>query len=196
MLLDIVILPPVSVRRRLGKLASHLNHQYPARYVVDNKKLIPHISLYHFYTLPKCLPLVEAVVKKILSNIRPFSIKGALLKKGRYSIGLEIQKSKFIKRLNSAVLLQYAPLRTRSMPSTFEYKMTRQVKQAIKNYGTVGTVINYEPHITLLADFKLSRVKEKGSVGTYPVNFRANEIAITEVNKWYQVTRILKRFRV
>ncbi|MDP3986478.1 MAG: hypothetical protein U1C53_00785 [Candidatus Veblenbacteria bacterium] len=197
MLLDIVVLPPAKERRRLGALAQRLSQDYPARYIVDNKKLIPHVSLYHFRTSQKRLKDVEQVMRMIVTKTGQFRIAGVALTKGQYSIGLKLQNPPALKRLNKAVLLHCASLRTGSMPNIFSEKMTKQVKQALKDYGTVGTVINYEPHITLLANFKSSRVKQKrGAIGNFRVGFSVNELAITEVNCWYQVTRVIKRFRV
>ena len=197
MLLDIVILPSTKERRRLGLFAQQLSKRYKARYIVDNKNLIPHISLYHFRTSTTKLKIIEKAVKKAIGSKKHLSIEGKLIHKGRYSIELILRKTEALRLLNKSILRYCALFRTGVMPNTFEQKMTKQVKKAIRDYGTVGTVINFEPHVTLLADFKDKQVEtRKGIIGTYRVKFIAKEVAIAEVNSWYQVTRIIKRLRI
>ena len=196
MLLDIVILPPAKLRNKLGTLAQQLGKTYPARYVVDNKKLIPHVSLYHFRTGPSRLRNIEQAVKMVLKTTSVFKLSGKMVEYGRYSIGLKVNKPMALLSLKKAILASCSPLRTGMMPNMFKRKMTKEVKQALKDYGTVGTVLNYHPHITLLANFNGKLHHKKWIKISYPIDFYADNVAIAEVNNWYQVTRIIKRFKV
>lgn len=195
MLIDIVILPPSNIRRQLGNLAQKINKIYPSPSVVDNVRLIPHISLYHLCIAKRNLPLVLQVVKKVASVTKKFKIKTGKMHIDRISIDIEV-KSSSILHLNKKILKVCAVLRTGIMPYIFKYKPTSAVKKALANFGTVGTVINYRPHVTLLVNMEGFGNKLK-KIGNAPkFIFRPLVIAVCQINRWYQVTKILKQFKV
>ena len=47
MLVDIVILPPPEIRRKIGRTIKRSVGKSPAFFVVENQRLIPHLSLWH-----------------------------------------------------------------------------------------------------------------------------------------------------
>lgn len=58
MLIDIVMLPPQNIRKRIGTKMKKEMGNIPNFFVVDNRKLIPHLSLWHM-----------KIAKKELNNI-------------------------------------------------------------------------------------------------------------------------------
>jgi hypothetical protein len=81
------------------------------------------------------------------------------------------------------------------MPHAFKRNLTSVVKKAIANYGTVGTVINYRPHITLLVNMKGFANKDNKIDFRPKINFKSSIVAVCQINRWYQVTKILKKFK-
>lgn len=114
---------------------------------------------------------------------------------GSISIEVEI-KSAGIFNLNKKIIKHCSPLRTGIMPHTFKRNLTLAVKKAIANYGTVGTVINYRPHVTLLVNMKGFADKDSQINFRPKFHFKSSVIAVCQINRYYQVTKVLKKFRV
>ena len=68
MLYDIVIVPPKNLRHKIGQRVLSVTRGKPATFVVDNIRLIPHLSLFHVRTsktqLAKLFHVVEQIIKK------------------------------------------------------------------------------------------------------------------------------------
>ncbi len=193
MLLDIVILPPSNIRQRIGCLAKKLNKLYPSPSVVDDIKLIPHISLYHLNVQKKNLGELFMIIKNVSTSEKSFYIKTGKLHMGSISIDIPV-KAKTICKLNKMVLKKCVALRKGIMPYIFNYEKTAAVKRALANYGTVGTVIDYRPHITLLVN-KSGFDDKKIIPFRFKNNFKSSILAVCQINRWYQVTQILKQFK-
>ncbi|MFH1867286.1 MAG: hypothetical protein ABIJ81_04375 [Patescibacteria group bacterium] len=196
MLLDIVILPPALIRAKVGKFARTLAKSMPVRYVIDNHKLIPHVSLFHINISKNRLDKLIDVVKKISLHIKPFKIIGGKINVGTISLEINFKKSKQIRLLNKKVVNSCSRLRTGKMPWMLKRKPIIDEKKLIRRYGTYGTIgKNFEPHITLLVKFlKKENIFKPPSV--YTTSFIANNITICQVNYWHQVTKIIKQFKV
>ena len=70
MLLDIVVLPPANIRQKVGQAILRATRGADCKYVVDNKKLIPHVSLFHIRTSQRRLKLIEQQVKSVLGQYK------------------------------------------------------------------------------------------------------------------------------
>lgn len=197
MLLDIVILPPAKLRQRLGKKIKEATKGIPNVFVVDNKKLIPHLSLFHIRTSRNRIEKLESRIREVLKKYRPIPIKSRKVElsgSGSEVIFIKTSSSQNLEQLRSEIFNASYPLRTGMMPWMIRSRRpTRLEMLARKRYGTS---ISFHPHITaaMLKDYKevptivwkLKKVK---------FEFVADTIAITEVNFWHQVTRVIKKFR-
>ena len=74
MLVDIVILPPEKIRNMVGVRVRKAFGNSPNFFVVDNKNLIPHLSLWHLRTSEKKLPKIAEELKRVVSSQKQVKI--------------------------------------------------------------------------------------------------------------------------
>src|SRR3989338_8351103 len=75
MLLDIVILPPEKIRQKIGQAAQKAVGRVPHGLIVDNKKFIPHLSLFHIRLSVRRLQELYLALKTILRSYKPQKIR-------------------------------------------------------------------------------------------------------------------------
>ena len=68
MLIDIVVLPPEKLRRRIGERTKKSARGISAGFIVDNKKFIPHLSLWHINTSRERLKKIEVELAKLVKK--------------------------------------------------------------------------------------------------------------------------------
>ncbi len=200
MLLDIVILPPAKLRQRIGRAVLQATHGVACKFVIDNKKLTPHVSLFHIRTSKSRLPELSKAVAGALSHHKAFilSAQGVEVHAGD-TVGVKLSNPQSFRQLHRAVVLKCYHLRTGVMPWTPVRPPTKLERYFHKRYGTQHVFRLKTPHVTLVV-----RIENKADVQQVAkrlkkimrFSFTTNEIAICEVNWNHQVTRILKRFRV
>ena len=199
MLLDIVILPPSGLRKKLGKKIKSAVNPFPHIFVVDNKKFIPHISLFHIHTSKKKIREMSKIIKKILVNHRAIKMSSigfdVGLEPGQSWFGVSLNNSKELRQLHKEVVYSCRDLRTGKMPTTSK-KITKLELEYRENFGSRHILKLFYPHITLamlknIADTKTIEKQWKG----LKINLTPKEVAITKVNYWHQVTKIIKKFK-
>lgn len=196
MLLDIVVLPPAKLRQKIGKKIKKDVGDYPNWFVVDNKKLIPHLSLWHIRIGKEKINKLTEELGKIAANQRPIKIRfsGPVVKKVNAGavISFVVQNSKALAFLQKEIFENIYPLKTGMMSpfKPFGIWTGAELKQA-KKYGrplgfkphfTIGWLKNEEDALTV------QRVMSKSKF-----TFLAKEIYICRVNHWWQVDKILKK---
>ena len=87
MFLDIVILPPADISRAVGKLTAKLARGFPLRMRVDNKKLYPHISLYHLLVPRGRVKTVVAEVSRLVAEQKQIPIIFQKVRGGKVYFG-------------------------------------------------------------------------------------------------------------
>ena len=171
----------------------------PCVYVVDNKKLIPHLSLFHINTSSGNINELTGRVKEVISKYKPIKIRSIEFRKSPNSSSLWFRLSgkRNLKKLHEEMVISCNDLRTGEMPWNPKRKPTRQEKENRKKYGVQHVFQRFNPHLTMakLTDGRHAKkiILEMKNV---KFSFLVNEIAITEVNNWLQVTKIIKRFRL
>jgi 2'-5' RNA ligase len=197
MLLDIVILPPAELREKIGKRIREAAREIPSVFVVDNNKLIPHLSLFHLRTTQGRIKKLELRIKRILKKYRPILIKSSKVELSHVGSGvvfIKTSSNQVLRQLRAEVFNSCYPLRTGMMPwMPRSRKPTRLEIQARKRYGIH---FSFYPHITaaMLRDAKYAP-KMASKLKEMKFEFLADTIAIAEVNFWHQVTRVIKKFR-
>ncbi|MFA4818380.1 MAG: hypothetical protein WC621_00905 [Patescibacteria group bacterium] len=196
MLLDIVILPPVKLRERIGKAVLNATQGVAYRYVIDNKKLIPHVSLFHIKTSKTRLSKLSQIVEEITHQQKSFVIKSERIKPDS-TLSLRLSNSQAFKKMHRNMVLKCYHLRTGEMPWTPIDLPTKLEKYFRKKYGTQHVLRLKEPHFTLVCLKNKTDVQIVAKrLSNMRVKFIVKEVAICEVNFWHQVTRILKRFKI
>ncbi|MBI4050791.1 MAG: 2'-5' RNA ligase family protein [Candidatus Doudnabacteria bacterium] len=198
MLLDIVILPPKVLRQRIGKKIKDATKDVKAVFVVNNKKLILHLSLFHIRTSKARLSRLSGIVKGIVKKHKVMNMRSAGLeisKSGSGIVYVNVSYPLKLVRLREEVFNSCYPLRTGPMPWMIKSRPpTRQEKLARKKFGTY---LKFHPHFTL-AMFQNHRDAERviERMGRIKFDFTADTVAVTEVNSWHQVTGIIKKFKL
>ena len=119
MLLDIVILPPTGLRKRIGKKIRRATKNLPRIFVVDDTKFTPHLSLWHIKTSKNRIGTITEELKKITKTQRPIKIKTKKFiasKKDKGGIGFKINSRKSLTSLRNRVFKRTYPFKTGMMP--------------------------------------------------------------------------------
>lgn len=196
MLLDIVILPPAKIRDKIEKAITKSVAGIAHGFVVDNRKLIPHLSLFHIRTSAQRLPKLYTVLEDILTRYKPLAIS----KSGFYGFGpyacFETNNPAKLGQLHREVVFRCHNLRTGAMPSTTK-KLTTWDREYFRKYGSRHLLGNFRPHFTL-AQLRNEKDIDKLDKRLWNIRFKflADTVAVTEVNKYWQVTKILKTFKL
>lgn len=196
MLLDVVILAPLPLRKAIGKQSLRLKKEFKLLYAVDNKKLIPHISLFHLSIEPKNLSQVEKKLKTVVATQKAFPIKLDGVKSGAQFFSYGIENSKNLYQLHKKIVSGLKDLRRGPMAGKFVFAKGRE--KIIQEYGAPWVLKYFSPHITLGGVKKLSDVVQVTKAIPKPIlnSFKADEIAIVEVNSYWQVVKIIKEFKL
>lgn len=198
MLLDIVILPPAELRQRLGKKIREAAKGIPSVFVVDNKKFIPHLSLFHVRTSKNRIKKLESRIREIMKKYRPFELKTLGFywggDAGRQWVCQNITNPNILTKLHKETVQACHDLRTGMMPSISK-KLNKLEKFYRRKYGSRHLLKFFRPHFTLgmiKKDTDLERIIKR--MRPLKMKFHADIVAITEVNFWHQVTRVIKKF--
>ena len=202
MLIDIVILPPKSFRKKFGKLGLNLKHRFPAFYAVDNKNLIPHLSLFHIRTNK-----VERVTKALpgrLADYKSFAIYPTRFTfhniGNSYLIGgLEIKNTRALQVLHEAAVHGLHKFKSGAAFKPQKFYSQKQRYYRTRYGGNPHMLEFYGPHLTL-ARLKILNPRQKSDLNKLLKvkfgAFKADVVAVAETDKNHQVIKILKQFKL
>ena len=195
MLLDIVILPPQKLRQEIGKNIRIAVGSYPHVFLVDNKKLIPHLSLWHVNTSRDRIGDIEKESKQIVRNQKPIKINSdnfRYLEERKNNIEFTVKENRALASLREKVFKKVYPYKTGAMPPFFGKWKPEKMEQ-VRKYGRPP---EFHPHFTMgwLKHEEHSPDVVKRMKGV-KFSFLANEIYICEVDEWWQVTKIIKKIK-
>lgn len=198
MLLDIVILPPESWRKKFGSGVKKAAGDAPANIVVDNIRCTPHLSLWHIKTEKDKIPQLGAALEEALSKEKPVRITSGDLKisdmqKGGSIISIEVKRSKPLATLQKVIFRSTHTFKTGMMPQSFNPWKGERLVQA-KRYGRPT---DFTPHFTMAWLKRETDVQRfVKDVKVPAVNFVANEVYICEIDKYWQVIKVIKKVRL
>lgn len=197
MLIDIVILPPKDIRRKIGTKIKKEIENLPNFFVVDNIKLIPHLSLWHMKTSENKINKIARELEEIIKEqkfIKVTSSKFDTSEKYKGYLGFSIKKNKDLITLREKVVQKIYLYKTGIMPGFATFLGIKDSKEKLREIKIYGRALGFDPHFTMgwLKDKKdvLKVIKRMKKV---EFNFLAKEIYICEVDKWWQVKRIIKK---
>ena len=149
MLLDIVVLPPAKLRRKISDELKKATAGHSSVFVVDDTKLIPHLSLWHMRTSKKMIDGLMKELAKIVRTQKPIRIESAgftTCKKPKECVEFKVKNSKALASLQQKVFLKTYSFKTGMMPP---YKPlgvpTGRVLKEAKKYGRS---LEFHPHFT------------------------------------------------
>ena len=198
MLLDIVILPPLSVASLVADKVKKASLGYRAEFLVDNKRLWHHVSLFHVVVARNRLPLVLRLVNSFAANLPKVILKSKGVVRESRSLWLEFTYPRVLIKYKNQVIQALAPLRQGTMPYTSDRPLTPLRKMYRECYGVYYNIGRFfHPHFTL-AKYASKREAEEilRKLRIPTISFSVSILAVAQVNDYGQVTRILKRFRV
>ncbi len=198
MLLDIVILPPNKIRNLVARAVVKSVGDFKYGYIIDNKKLIPHISFFHININKRKLPVLFNIVKTNVNDYKPVKLFSKnVLVQGR-GVWIFLSNHESLIDFNHKMVKYCSPLRDGVIPWMSKRLPNKLEKFNRQKYGThynIGKA--FRPHFTMV---KLRLASEARAVGkemkTVKFSFLADTVAICQVNNYGQVTKVLKTFKL
>ncbi|MFH1193053.1 MAG: hypothetical protein V1656_01925 [Candidatus Jorgensenbacteria bacterium] len=196
MLLDVVVLPPPELREKVGRKIKKAAAGYPAGFVVDNKKFIPHLSLWHLKTDKSKIDGLAKKLEGVVKHQKPLSIHSAAFNVEPMVQGVivefPIRKNAALSVLREKVFSRAYHFKTGIVPPFKPFGIPKG--KALVETKKYGRPLGFYPHFTMgwLESMKDSRAVQRKMKKT-KFSFTAKEIYICEINRWWQVTRIVKK---
>lgn len=195
MLLDIVILPPLSVAKRVAGKVIRASHGFEMAFVVDNKRLLHHVSLFHLVIQTGKLPTVLRIVKGLAFTMPKITLKPGKIGRYKNTLGYEFVYPIALTYFKNQVVDSLLPLRQGNTPWQPYTPLRRRYFKRCGVYHNIGRF--FRPHFTLgkyksVHDAKIVAQR----IELVKVSFISSILAVAEVNSHGQVTRIIKRFRI
>lgn len=198
MLLDIVILPPKALREKIGKKLRKAVSGLEVDYLVDNVELIPHLTLFHLKTDSGGYKNTAAFVKRLVSSNKRFYVRGGRFESPKNGyLWYRFALSPRLLALQAEVRNHCLILRTGVLPVRSSKKLDPLARRLRRKYGTQYLFERSAPHFTM-AQMRSSSDARK-VIARMPkgmINFKAEKLAIAEINLNGQVTKILKTFKL
>ena len=197
MLIDIVILPQKNLRKKIGvKMKKEIGHA-PNFFVVDNKKLIPHLSLWHMKTSYQKISKIVQELKRVAKEQKPIKINSFefhAIEKYKGCLEFLVKENKDLAKLQQKVFQKIYPYKTGLMPQFASFLKIKYSEEKLREIKKYGRSLGFHPHFTMgwLKNEKdiIGVVKKMRAV---KFKFQAKEIYICEIDKWWQVKRIIKK---
>ena len=197
MLIDIVILPPKDLRKKIRrKNIKEIGH-FPSFFVVDNTNLIPHLSLWHMKIAKSSVGRIAKELKKVTKGPKPVKINSSgfhALEKYKGCVEFGVKNNKALVLLQSKVFQSVWIFKSGKMPQFASFLKIKYSKVQLEEIKKYGRSIEFTPHFTMgwLKHRKYIKTVVKNMRGM-KFSFPAKEVYICEIDKWWQVKRILKR---
>jgi len=197
MLIDIAILPPKNIRRKIGTKIKKEVGNLPNFFIVDDIKLIPHLSLWHINTSKKEVDKIVQKLHEITKGQKPIKITSSKfhsLEKFKGCLEFTAEENKDLIELQQKVFKNIYPYKTGTMPQFGSFLEIKSSKKKLKEIEKYGRGLGFIPHFTmgwLKNEKDISKVVK--GMEKVKFNFPVKEIYICEIDKWWQVKRVVKK---
>ena len=199
MFLDIVILPPADISRAVGKLTAKLARGFPLRMRVDNKKLYPHISLYHLLVPRGRVKTVVAEVSRLVAEQKRVPITFQKVRSDKVYFGVSVKNTRVLFRLHQKILLGLRKFHVGVPKAPSGASQPAQTTPYLKKFGVEYVLNFFRPHITLLGMKNKEDAEEVLKVANREKNlenFFADNVSVAAVNRYWQVYKVIKKFKL
>ncbi len=191
--MDIVLLPPKALSLKIGRLVLLLGRKFPLAFAVDDRKLLPHISLLHLKVNRKQLKKVIKEVKLLSEKHQKMTLRFGSGYAGSRFFCVEIQKTPRLYSLHQGAVKSIS--RFRSGITRLPEKAKNQTqKDYFQKYGVANILNFFNPHITL--GMLKSKNHQDAVLKTLAAQslpkFTASRLAVAKVNNYHQVTKVIK----
>lgn len=178
MKLRLVILPPPKINRLSAKLAERLSRNFPHKFIVDNRYLLPHVTLFSLQVHRKLLPGFLTRLSAHLRNQKSFrlQIEG-------FQIYASIGGGWFSLKITPVDRFQ---------------AFCRPLKAFVKKNRAQAQRYPVSPHITLTKFTNHAyAASTKRTATPFPATvFRVDTIGVCLSDKYGQVYKILKKIKL
>lgn len=195
--LNIVVLPDEKTKDIAIDLSRKLSEKFQTNFVLDGKKIHPHMTIYQARYPEKNLDTIRAYLKNIAGRTAPFEVVLGKFSRWRNFVFWDTENTNEIVHLQKSIIYQLNPLREGLIPKGLQngkWDMTETYQ--IQNYGTLLPGSSVAPfHITI------SNLKQEASVPTalQEMNPRVTKFIVTKIalgilGEYGTVTEILEEF--
>jgi len=199
--MDIVLLAPKKLSRSMGNSVQEIEKNVKLNVAVDDRKLLPHITLLHINLQPGQVKNVLEALRFLAKKHSKINLEfganymGASIFRNFFHLGLK--KSAKLYDLHESVVETISPIRNGKVPIPVKAKNSTQ-KSYFTKYG-VGNILKFfNPHFTL---GELKNVKDEEFVlkflgaRKFP-KFSVDRIGLAKVNNKHQLIKIVKEFKL
>ena len=201
MLLDIAVIPPKNIRSTIAQLTKKIDKKFGLRWRVDNRKLIPHITLFHLLADNSDLPDILSTTERLAKKVQPLNLHFGPIQMGHLAFGVNIIPTGNLQEMHEMAVANFNKFRSGvtydKFPSPPKH-LSALGKKYLKKYGMPGVMKNFRPHITLgmpQTPREIDQIISYTNRFKLP-KFRADTLAVTKINQYFQVIEIIKTFRL
>jgi hypothetical protein len=197
--INIVIFPSEEVTNTFISLSKEIAARHGTYYILNEKNVLPHLSLYSARYPKKNFPKIQKAITDIVNNTNTFEL---VVHSYTFFVGFlfgDIIKDSNLLRLHGAVVDVLNPLRE-GLITEDQLKLkglSKAQEQSIQTYGYLSVKDTYIPHISLTA------LKDPGDakvilehLPTEDMRFNLERIAITPFAQYGTCTEVLKEFSI
>jgi len=136
-------------------ISQEINKNYPAKFYLDHKRALPHLSMYLFTTPNKNKEKVIETAKKLTKDLKPANLTARQLIAGSGGyIMLEFERSDEIYNTHCNVVNAFNPLRggtqrKKYLDKDYFNKLSELNKTYLTKYGHKFVFDRYEPHVSI-----------------------------------------------
>lgn len=195
--LDIVLLPTKPLSRKIGNMVLKLGKKFPLVWAVDDRKLLPHISLLHLKVNPRRIPEAANALKLLSQNRQKMVLSFGGVYAGDRFFCAKIKKSPRLYLLHQDVVKSIARFRSGITHLSAKAKSQTQ-KDYFKKFGVANILIFFRPHITLgmVKNRQDKNLILRALAARSLAKFDAVRLAVAKVNSYHQVVKIIKEFKL
>lgn len=199
----VVLIPNVGLSRLSLKIAKEISGLDKTYYILDDKKYLPHITLYNAEYPKEEVDRVYTTIKNFFSDKKSFSLKFLEFRSTKGWVGMEFVRTVQVYNLHKRIVALLNPLRRNFFSEKHRLELREFTNEKRNNeikYGYDGAMSFYRPHLSLLR-YKDPKIGEKAArnYNKKAIHVPSSKVAIAaicESGKNGTVVKIIKKFRL
>ena len=177
------------MKKEIGRLSNF--------FVVDDTKLIPHLSLWHMKTSKKKIGSIFKELKQAIKGQKPIKIISSefhAVEKYKGYLEFPVRENKDLVKLQQKIFQKIYSYKTGTMPQFASFLGIKYSEEKLREIKKYGGSLEFGPHFTmgwLKNEKDIAGVVRK--MQQVKFSFLVKEVYICEVDKWWQVRKIIKK---
>lgn len=204
--INVIILPDEETEQKARELGTSLRDKFNSFYTLENKKYIPHATIYQAQYPTKNYGKIKAELEEITEGLSPFSVYISQYLNHYNYIWWNISPEQKLREVHYKILNFLSPLREGLLYSHIKKdfsgyseggKFTEEESENAKKYGAVIVAKLFQPHITLgklNLDYEVQDEKIQKILPKSEMTFEVKEICIGKMGNYGTVLEIIERF--